>query len=77
MVPENFPDWKDCITRRCGLHLSSTFIAERIRSLSDDTNRHTIEFVKCYGEQYRQQVIGWFTCALQEKHAVNNSNYDE
>ncbi len=66
IIPNNFQQWKHCITVECGLTLTASFIEQRIRALQTDSDHHTKQFTRLYGEQYRQQVIYWFQQAQRE-----------
>ncbi len=56
----SYPEWRDALTVRCGIRLTPEYSRERIAALENNSDRHTTEFVKCYGEAYRKQVIAWF-----------------
>lgn len=75
MVPRNFLDWKKCVEQDCGLALTTTFIKERIHGLSDETEQHTKDFIRCYGDQYRQLVLSWFSQALKERLSHNTHRH--
>lgn len=66
MIPHNYPEWRDCIVNKCGIPLTSKFIAERLSALTDKNNEHTQAFSRLYGEPYRQLVISWFRQAQSE-----------
>jgi hypothetical protein len=69
MIPTNFTEWKHCIEVSCGIAITAAFASKRIAELSDDNNQHTMEFVRLYGDAYRQQVINWFTQSVQMQNA--------
>jgi len=62
----DFNEWHQAITVRCGLTLSHQYCAERITALQDEAIPSTKNFIKEYGENYRQTVIQWFQQAQQE-----------
>lgn len=60
MIPVTFDEWKACITVTCGIELTADFVRERMAALKDNTNAHTRELVRCYGESHVMQLIQWF-----------------
>lgn len=62
----SYPEWRDALTMRCGIRLTPEYARERIAALESNSDRSTTEFVKCYGEGYRRQVIAWFKRAERE-----------
>ena len=66
IVPETYEEWRHCITVECGLELTPDFISKRITSLQNDKDHYTQQFVKLYGQQHLQQVLGWFRQAQQK-----------
>lgn len=63
MIPQSYQEWHHTITVKCGLALTEPFIKSRIAALKDDSDSHTQQFVKLYGRDYLDTVIGWFTQA--------------
>jgi len=63
---QTFSEWRHALTVRCGIHLTPEYARERIAALENPKDRHTAEFVKCYGDSYRLQVIAWFEQATAE-----------
>ncbi len=61
-----YSEWRDALTRRCGIALTASYAEERLAALQNPTNPTTAEFVRCYGDAYRRQVIAWFQRAAQE-----------
>ncbi len=59
-IPASYAEWRRCITEDCGIELTPGYIAKRISALKNDNDPHTKQFVKLYGQQYREQVINWF-----------------
>ena len=64
--PQNFNEWKYCITVECGITLSSSFIAQRLLVWRDESNEETRRFRQRFGDKYWRSVIGWFTQAETE-----------
>ena len=60
IVPQTYEDWKHCIVVDCGLELTPEYISARISALQDSSDYYTQQFVKQYGEEYLQAVLGWF-----------------
>ncbi len=59
-IPQNFEEWRHCIVVECGLKLTPSFIEERIASLQNSNEHYTKQFIRLYGEQHLQKVLGWF-----------------
>lgn len=64
--PENYDDWKECITEYCGIPLTLAYVEQRIAALRDPTEYSTRRFTEIYGEAYLARVIGWFEQAERE-----------
>jgi hypothetical protein len=60
IIPQNYEEWRHCIIVECGLELTPKFIAARIASLQDEKEHYTKQFIRLYGPEYLQTVIGWF-----------------
>ncbi|MFQ3243955.1 MAG: hypothetical protein ACI9SP_000580 [Arenicella sp.] len=60
IIPENYEQWRHCIVVECGLELTSSFIEQRIAALRNNSEHYTKQFVRKYGVQYHQRVLGWF-----------------
>ena len=67
IIPQRYEQWRHCITVECGLTLSPVFIEERIASLQNGSDHYTKQFVRIYGQEYLQRVLGWF---LQARSAL-------
>ena len=68
-IPMNYQDWRHCITVKCGIPLTQTYVEERLRSFENKNSESTKRFIKLYGEEYTDQVIAWFNLA---KHELQN-----
>lgn len=66
VIPRNYAAWRHCIEVECGLRLHRAYIAQRIAALNDRNDHHTQQFVRCWGEPHRQQVLQWFAQAQAE-----------
>ncbi|MEM0968450.1 MAG: hypothetical protein AAGJ31_03795 [Verrucomicrobiota bacterium] len=55
-----YDEWRDAIVNRGRIPLTPEYCAERVRSLQDLADPSTKQFVKLYGRDYRDKVIGWF-----------------
>ena len=71
--PQNFDEWKYCITVECGIELSASFIAQRLLVWRDENHEETRRFRQRFGDNYWHSVIGWFTQA-EEEFAEKTSN---
>lgn len=66
MIPHTYADWLRCVTVDCGIKLTSEYIAERLRELSDEKHPKTVEFIRLYGQQHTQNVLCWFEQVQKE-----------
>ncbi len=64
-IPTNFEDWKYCITKKCGLQLSQSFVQNRIQTLENKEDLQTKALIGLYGEAHYQNTLIWFKMALQ------------
>lgn len=60
MFPRTFEEWQHCITVKCRIPLTADYISKRIAALTDTKSYETEKFTALYGDDYRQQVLGWF-----------------
>ncbi|MEM9435441.1 MAG: hypothetical protein AAGA15_00250 [Pseudomonadota bacterium] len=66
LVPQNYEDWKHCITVKCGIPLTPSYVEERIAALSDEADYTTQKFIKRWGTAQHERTIGWFKQAAKE-----------
>jgi hypothetical protein len=62
-IPQNYDEWRHCITVECGIPLTTRFVEERITAMQDVNDFRTRQFVQLYGADYHRQVLAWFTQA--------------
>lgn len=67
MFPQSYDEWVKCITVGCQIQLEPTYIRERIEALRDPSDSHTKRYLKLYGNDHLERVIGWFERALDER----------
>lgn len=60
MIPQSFEEWQHCITVKCGIALTESYCRKRIEALENTKAYETEKFTALYGDDYRQQVLGWF-----------------
>jgi hypothetical protein len=48
--PQNFNEWKYCITVECGITLSASFIAQRLSVWKDENHEETRRFRQRFGD---------------------------
>jgi len=65
IIPDSYQAWRHCIEVECRLQLTPAYIQARIAALNNPHDFHTQQFVRCWGEEHRQQVLGWFQQAAQ------------
>ncbi|HWL09839.1 MAG TPA: hypothetical protein VNQ76_15645 [Planctomicrobium sp.] len=66
VIPRTYQEWKECITVRCRIPLTHEFITRRLNELRNPDDPSTREFVRKYGQDYTDPVIGWFASAEGE-----------
>ncbi|PQO28988.1 hypothetical protein [Blastopirellula marina] len=59
-IPHTYEQWRDCITVRCGIALTPTFVRERLAELRDTKHQRTKKFGEHYGPEYLACVVDWF-----------------
>ena len=64
MLLKTYEAWRHCIEVKCGIPLTQKFVHSRIEELNDVTNKHTAEFVKLYGEEYKNKIVEWFNQSI-------------
>ena len=65
-MPTDYESWKYCITVKCKIALTATYVDERVRILSDAKHSETKDFVRLYGVDYHERVVSWFKRAQTE-----------
>ena len=60
IIPESYEEWRHCIVVECGIELTPLYIEKTISILQDNSEHYTQQFVKKYGSQHHQRVLGWF-----------------
>jgi len=65
-IPHSYDQWRQLITGPCGIKLTQAFVESRLEDLRDPTCLHTQQFLEKYGQEYLEQVIGWFETALRD-----------
>lgn len=66
LFPQSYEQWRTCITVRCGIPLTRSFVETRLEELRDGAHPGTSEFREKYGAAYLDRVIGWFETARGE-----------
>ncbi|MEM6386796.1 MAG: hypothetical protein AAF718_11235 [Pseudomonadota bacterium] len=65
-VPDTYDEWKHCITVKCGIPLTQSYVQERLTALNDQKDYHTQRFVERWGADHHARTIAWFEQAAQE-----------
>lgn len=65
MIPQNFEEWKNCITKDCKINLTKDFVTKRLDVYQDQKNQETQKFIRLYGEQHLQNIINWYKLVLR------------
>lgn len=66
LFPQSYQQWRECITVRCCISLTKSYIASRLKELRNPSHPKTEEFCQKYGEDYLRQIIQWFEMAEKE-----------
>ena len=66
MIPSSYNEWYECITVKCKIPMTQTFIQERLAILKNSSNIETKKFSSLYGNEYLEKVISWFETASKE-----------
>lgn len=64
--PQNYDEWRHCITEECGIPLTAEFVAERLSVWRDEQAQETQRFRKLYGDEYWQHMVSCFEQAERE-----------
>ena len=66
MIPKSYDEWKQCITVKCEIPLTSQFIARRLAVYYDTSNAETKRFINLYGQAHYDNIILWYNRAAAE-----------
>ncbi|TCR05154.1 hypothetical protein EDF66_10747 [Sphingobacterium sp. JUb20] len=61
MIPQTFEQWKTCLVNDCKVSLTKEFATRRLAVYHDLDKPETKKFIRLYGFQHYQNIIGWFT----------------
>ena len=64
--PQNFQEWKYCITVECGITLNASLINQRLSVWRNENHEETRRFRQRYGDDQWRSVIGWFAEAKRQ-----------
>lgn len=59
-IPQTYEDWEHCITVQCGIPLTASFIASRIKALEDESDFRTQKFIEAWGAAHHAKTLEWF-----------------
>ena len=65
-IPRTYEQWRQCIERDCRIPLVPEFIAARRKELANAADFRTQQFIRLYGREHWQAVLGWFARAAAE-----------
>ena len=60
IIPQNYEEWRHCITVICQQELTLSYIDMRIERLNSLNDHMTQQFVQIYGEPQRIRTLEWF-----------------
>ena len=66
--PQNYEEWRYCITVKCGIPLTPTFISQRLTVWRNENLEETKRFRSLYGDSHWQSVISWFEQAERDSN---------
>lgn len=66
VIPSSYEAWRNCITIRCGIKLTESYIESRLLELEQTDHSKTQEFERLYGSDHLQRTISWFRRASEE-----------
>ena len=70
LIPLSYREWYECITIKCGISMTKSFVARRLLSLKNPDLPMTKKFISLYGQEYLNQVILWFEKAERTQIAA-------
>lgn len=65
-IPKSYEDWKHCITVKCDIPLTQSYVAARLEELKDRNQFQTQKFIDHWGEAHHAQTVAWFEQAAKE-----------
>ncbi|WP_115717001.1 hypothetical protein [Gallaecimonas mangrovi] len=66
LIPENYQQWRHCITVECGITLTPAYLAERLTVWRSANCEETLRFRRRYGDNHWRSVLAWFEQAQKE-----------
>ena len=69
-IPQDYNEWRHCITVECGIPLTADFVAQRLTVWRDESLEETRRFRRLYGDAYWETMIGWFENAERDLNAA-------
>ncbi|MEM9754446.1 MAG: hypothetical protein AAF914_00550 [Pseudomonadota bacterium] len=65
-VPDTYEDWKHCITVKCDIPLTQSYVAERLAALNNQSDYQTQKFIERWGAAHHARTVAWFEKAAKE-----------
>ncbi len=66
ILVKSYEEWKRRIIPTIGHKLNREYIRARIQILENNKHKETQNFIRVYGLEYTQRIIGYFKQALNE-----------
>lgn len=63
---KSYKEWKERLVLTIGHELNREYIHSRLQIYEDNENQETQKFIKVYGTEYTELIIGYFKQALNE-----------
>ncbi|MEM9476254.1 MAG: hypothetical protein AAGA71_13240 [Pseudomonadota bacterium] len=65
-VPTDYEEWKHCITVKCEIPLTQSYVSERIAALNNHADYQTQKFIERWGQAHHARTVAWFEQAAKE-----------
>ena len=60
IFPRHFEAWKKCITEKCKIELTQSYVNERIAVLSDPLSQERKRFEETFGAHWTSTILKYF-----------------
>jgi hypothetical protein len=66
MIPQNYEQWRHCITVSCKIPMTRDYVSERLVVWANPDHEESLRFRKLDGQRHYQNVLAWFRQANLE-----------
>ena len=67
IIPSSFENWKICITEKCKIKLTTSFLNERLSAYRTPDTEGSKRFIGLYGIEHFNNVRDWLLKAKDEE----------